>query len=185
MVSKRDNQLVARILAGDAAAFTELYDAHAGRTKAFFLRAGFTPADAEDLLQESFVRAFRSIGSYDARKGEFVTWLGAIARNVARRQWGRRREADLLDPGLAEEMFAVHDNPGETAAAGEEIRAIGDCISLLPGDLARLVRLRYVEGRTTRGVAQAAGMPEATVRSRLAEAHGKLAECMSGKGFFT
>ena len=88
-----------------------------------------------------------------------------------------------MDPELAEEMFAVHDNPGETAAAGEEMRAIAGCVSALPEELARLVRLRYVEGRTTRGVAEAAGMPEATVRSRLAEAHARLLDCMRGKGF--
>lgn len=182
-MSKRDNQLVARVLAGDAAAFGGLYDAHAGRVKAFFLRSGAGDADAEDLTQESFTRAFKGLKTYDARKGQFLTWVGAIARNVVRRHWGLRKQPHAMDPELAEEMFATYDNPGQTAAAGEEVQAIAGCVSALPQELARLVRLRYVDGRTTRGVAEAAGMPEATVRSRLAEAHALLLACMRGKGF--
>ena len=182
-MSKRDNQLVARVLAGDAGAFGGLYDAHAGRVKAFFLRSGLSDADAEDLTQECFTRAFKGLKTYDARKGEFVTWAGAIARNVVRRHWGRRKQADCMDPELAEEMFATYDNPGETAAAGEEMQPVAGCVAALPEELARLVRLRYVEGRATRGVGEVAGMPEATVRSRLAEAHARRIECMRGKGF--
>ncbi|MCY2926569.1 MAG: sigma-70 family RNA polymerase sigma factor [Planctomycetota bacterium] len=182
-VSKRDNQFVARVLAGDATAFGGLYDAHAGGVKAFFLRGGAGDADAEDLTQETFSRAFKSIKTYDARKGEFLTWVGAIARNVVRRHWGRRKQPDGMDPELAEEMFATYDNPGQAAAAGEEVQAIAGCVGALPQELGRLVRLRYVEGRTTRGVGEAAGVPEATVRSRLAEAHALLLACMRGKGF--
>jgi DNA-directed RNA polymerase specialized sigma24 family protein len=52
----------------------------------------------------------------------------------------------------------------------------------LSPDVANLVRLRYVEARTTRGVGQAAGLPESTVRLRLAEARNLLERCLRGKG---
>ncbi len=58
-----------------------------------------------------------------------------------------------------------------------------DCISCLPRELAEIVRLRYVEGRTTRSVGERMGMPEATVRLRLEQAQSLLAQCLKGKGF--
>lgn len=182
-MSKRDLQLVAGCLAGEAAAFESLFEAHAGRTKAYFLRCGFQPTDAEDLMQESFVRAFKSLDTFDAGKGALTTWLGAIARNVARKQWAKRALPDSFDPELAEQMFATRDNPGDHAAGREELQAVSDCIALLPVELGRLVRLRYVEGRTTRGVGEVIEMPESTVRGRLDEARSKLRWCMKQKGF--
>jgi RNA polymerase sigma-70 factor (ECF subfamily) len=154
-----------------------------GRVRAYLLRSGFGPADADDLAQETFLRAFRSLATFEVERGSFVRWLGAIARNVARRRWHRRREPDSFDPELAEEMFAAPDNPGESPEAREEFQAVRACVDALPAELARIVRLRYVEGRTTRGVSAAAGLPEATVRLRLKEACALLAECLRGKGF--
>lgn len=178
----RERQLVSRCLAGDAPAQEALYRLHAGRILAHFLRSGFARADAEDLLQETFVRAFRSLRTFDAARGSLGTWLAAIARNVARKRWHRRREAESFDPELAEEMLAAPDNPGREAERREETDAVAGCVAALPDELERIVRLRYVEGRTTRGIATAAGMPESTVRLRLAEAHERLARCLRGKG---
>ena len=73
--------------------------------------------------------------------------------------------------------------PADALAAAEEIRAVGKCVADLPAELANLVRLRYVDALTTRGIAQAAKMPEATVRSRLAEAVKALEKCLKSKGF--
>ena len=178
-----ERQLVRRAQAGEPAAFTALHAAHAGRVRAYFLRSGFASADADDLAQDVFLRAFRSLGTYDEQRGSVAGWLGAIARNVARRQWGRRSRGELFDPELAEEMFPAEDDPRESPEALEEFQAVRFCVDALPPELARLVRLRYVEGRTTRGVAEAAGVPESTVRVRLAEARELLARCMREKGF--
>lgn len=181
-MNERDGQLISRARAGDAAGYQGLYDRHARRIAAYFSRSGFARADADDLLQETFSRAFRSLGSFDESRGAFGTWLSAIARNVARRRWARRPAPESFDPELAEDVLGVCDNPGETAAQREEIDAVRGCVASLPAELGRIVRLRYVEGRTTRGVAEAAGMPEATVRSRLNEAHALLGRCLRDKG---
>ena len=181
-VDERDAQLVSRCLGGDAGAFEALYDAHAGRIAAYFSRSGFTHADADELVQETFTRAFRSLRTFDAARGRFAAWVATIARNVARRRWGRRTEPGNFDPELAENVLVGGDNPHTAAARQEEIEALRDCIARLPAELGRIVRLRYVEGRTTRGVAAAAAIPEATVRSRLAEAHRRLQRCLEGKG---
>lgn len=174
--------MIRRALAGEGGAFTALHAAHAGRVRAYLLRSGLTSADADDLAQEVFLRAFRSLATYDAERGPFAAWLGAVARNVVRRHWSRRSRGELFDPELAEEMFPADEDPASSPEAMEEIEAIGLCVDALPSALARLVRLRYVDGRTTRGVAEAAGMPESTVRARLAEARDLLARCLREKG---
>jgi len=181
-VNEDDAQLVARCLSGENGAFDALYQAYAPRAWAYFLRSGFSRPDADDLAQETFSRVFRSLATFDATRGAMRAWVATIARNVARKRWGRRAQAENFDPALAEDVLAGGDDPVSTAGRDEEIAAVRDCIERLEEPLRQIVRLRYVEGRTTRGVGVAAGMPEATVRSRLAEAHGRLRRCLEGKG---
>ncbi len=177
-----DSELVLRCLWGDRAAFDPLYRAHAGRVKTYFLRCGFPEAFADDLTQDVFVRVLKSLHTFNPARGTFRQWLAAVTRNVARRRWERRADPESFDPELAEETLATYDNPGAASEEGERMNALGECVRALPPDLARLVRLRYVEGRTTRGIAAAVRMAEATVRLRLAEATDMLRRCMKSKG---
>lgn len=178
-----ERQLVGRCLAGEPSAFEELYLAHAGRVKAYLLRCGFGFLDAEDLHQEVFLRAFKSLDTFDPSAGPLGRWLWAIARNVARRQAGRAARAGDFDPELIEEVLAAPADASADPQRREELSAIGACVAALPADLGRLVRLRYVDGLTTRAMAERAGMAEATVRLRLAESAELLRRCMTGKGF--
>lgn len=176
-------ELIQRCLAGDRSAFEALHAAHVGRIRAYLLRCGFDAASTEDLTQDVFLRAFRSLHTYDAAKGSFRLWLAVIARNVANKQWHRRTQAENFDPQLAEEMFAAPDNPRDWPEAREECEAVRACVNALPAELARVIHLRYVDGRTTRGIAAAMGMPESTVRLRLAEATAVLGQWLKEKGF--
>lgn len=177
-----ESGLIERCMQGDQGSYDLLYGKYACMVKAYLRRCGFSSADAEDLTQEVFVRVFKSLTTFKAEKGSFRGWVGVITRNVARKRWRRRAEPENFDPELAEEIFAGGDNPGQSTQAREEIEAVQGCVEGLAGDLARIVRLRYVEGRTTRGIAAAIDMAEATVRLRLKEAMGLLEECLKGKG---
>ncbi len=178
-----DAQLVQRCLAGEEAAFERLHADHAGRVLAYFARSGFGRHSAEDMTQETFIRAFRSLHTFDANRGRFRPWVAMIASNVARKYWSRRKQPENFDPELAEEMFSEMDNPGLDPVAAEEITAVRRCVDSLPGDLARIVRLRYVDARTTRGIAAEINLPESTVRLRLTEASDMLRKCLKDKGF--
>jgi RNA polymerase sigma-70 factor (ECF subfamily) len=177
-------QLISRCLSGERAAQEELYALHARRVMAYFLRSGFLRADAEDLTQEAFARVFSYLGGYDPSRGAFGGWLFAIVRNVARKHWSSACDVQYYDPQLAEETFCETsgDDPGLSSEQHEELAALRDCLAALPPDVANLVRLRYVDARTTRGVGQAAGLQESTVRLRLAEARNMLERCLRGKG---
>ena len=177
-----ETELIERCLRGNQTSCSQLYSRYAGLVRAYLQRCGFGASDADDLTQEVFVRVFKSLKTFSPARGTFRQWLGAITRNVARKRWRRRPEPENFDPELAEEVFATHDNPGQTPEAREEVDAVRLCIKALPADLARIIRLRYVRGRTTRGIAAATEMAEATVRSRLKEAVTLLESCLRDKG---
>ena len=175
-------QLIARAAGGDREAFEPLHAACAGRVRAYLLRSGFTSADADDLGQETVLRAFRGLRTFDPDRGSWLAWIGTIARNVARRQWKRRKAPENFDPLLADEMFAADSEPVDRPEVREEIAAVRDCVAALPAELGRIVRLRYVDAMTTRGIAAQTHMAEATVRLRLKEAGELLEACLAGKG---
>ena len=177
-----ERQLLAQCLAGDEDARERLYSRHAGCVMAWLLRSGFARADADDLLPETFLRAFRSLATFDAGRGTLRGWIGAIARNVARRQWEKRRETNRFDAELAEEILPAREDASCAPENAEEIDLLRSAIRALPGELRRVLELRYVEGLTGRAVAETLGMPEATVRLRLREAYGLLEKRLAEAG---
>lgn len=178
-----DQELIERILLlNDRAAFETLYARHAGRVKAYLLRSGFRTPRADDLTQDVFLRVYRSLETFDGDKGRFSTWLGTIARNVARKQWAARGDEESLDPELAERVLGGENDPSAWASAEEELAAVGECVERLSGTLKRIVQLRYVEARTTRAIGEALDMPESTVRKRLDEARQAVGRCLAEKG---
>jgi RNA polymerase sigma-70 factor, ECF subfamily len=181
-VRQSDLALIHRAVSGDQSACRELYWQHQERVRGYFARSGFCPADVDDLSQDTFVRFFRSLAGFDSGRGEIGTWLGATARNVARKSWARRDSQMQLDPELAESMFAALDSPADEALFREQVAAVRDCVGRLPDDLSLLVRLRYVEGLSTRGVSGRGALAESTTRVRLAEALRLLEQCLKSKG---
>jgi RNA polymerase sigma-70 factor (ECF subfamily) len=175
-------ELLEAFRAGDAAAFDALYTRHTARVRAYFHRSGFNAADAEDLTQETFLRVHRSAHTFDPARGHFVPWVGTIAKNLARRNFRRRANAESFDTDLAAEVFVTHTNPDEAAQRRENLGRLAECVALLPDEMQRIVHLRYDEALTTRGVADAMGMPESTVRHRLHDARERLRGCLRQKG---
>jgi len=180
-MDRTDTELVAGIMLGDESASRELYRRYARRARAFFLRTGFSPPDADDLTQDTFVRGYRALHTFDAARGPFYGWFQAIATNVARRAF-RKADRENFDISLADDVFAGADGAGGPAEEREELTALDESIKALDPESARLVRLRYVDGRTTRGIAAETGLPEATVRWRLRKALEHLEKDLNAKG---
>ncbi|MFH1730635.1 MAG: sigma-70 family RNA polymerase sigma factor [Planctomycetota bacterium] len=177
-----ESELVAGGLAGDGAAFDALHSAHAARIKAYFLRSGFRENDADDLTQDAFLLAFRALHTFDAARGGFGGWIAKIARNLARKEFRGRPALPHFDPVLADEILVASANPGDPPELREEIAALAKCVDALEPELADVIRLRYVEGRTTRGIAGVIGLSESSVRLRLANAARLLEQCLKKKG---
>jgi RNA polymerase sigma factor (sigma-70 family) len=180
-----DQHCITRHLAGEPEAFEELYSAHAGQVKAYFLRSGFDAAMADDCTQQTFLNVFGAMDRFDSARGGFHTWLRTIANNVCRKRWRKRSfTEEVFDPELADVMLHDDTDPDEMHVLREELAALEQCAEHLPEDAASLIRLRYVDALTTRAIAERLGVPESTVRMRLGQAKDMLLACMSGKGFF-
>lgn len=180
-----EGDLVARAREGDAAAFEELVRTHADRLYAVVLRFTADPDEAEEVMQDAFLRAWRSIGRFQGRSA-FFTWLYRIGINEAKRRAGRRpaagRQVSLEESGI-EEAPDWSDSPELRAEEGDVRRALEEAIGELPLDYRAPLVLRDVEGLSTREAAEVMELGEAAFKSRLHRARMAVRRAMDA--YFT
>lgn len=178
-----DDTLLARRLADDLAdGFEALALAYAGRLYAFALRLGASREDAEEIAQDTLVRAYRALAGYDAARRRELrprAWLFAIALNVQRnRVRGKRLPTVPLDPtdgddngesrSAAREPAAdPREAPEALAEAGETRRELAAALLTLPARLREAVVLRHVQGLSYIEAAAALGVPVGTVKAQV------------------
>jgi RNA polymerase sigma-70 factor (ECF subfamily) len=131
--------------------------------------------DAEDMTQETFIRAFRALPRFEIREGKsFEAWLYRIAVNRCRSRMRRKWYQVLPWPNPAPQIVATSVQPDEEVMRGERRSEILEAVNTL-GDKHRLVVvLRYYAGLTNEEIAQALRIPSGTVRSRLHTARQRL-----------
>jgi RNA polymerase sigma-70 factor, ECF subfamily len=132
MTERTDEDLVAAFLAGDESAATELVHRHAGPVGRYLLARGAAPSDVEDLVQETFFRAFRGLGTWRGG-GALRGWLLRIASNHHRDQHRRARGRQLV-PLEDHDAADAADPQGELQARELQAR--------LQRELDRLPRLQ-------------------------------------------
>ena len=165
-----DAPLVARALRNEAAAFRALYDRH--RPFAFRVARGFSDLDrddAEDVVQEAFVRAFQNLASLK-EPGRFGPWLLTITRNRALTRLARRRTAQDVADDLEREASSQEEAQGpQDASADAEIEVVRRLIAELPeGPEKETVHLFYVEGQlSAREIAERLGVGKSAITMRL------------------
>jgi RNA polymerase sigma-70 factor (ECF subfamily) len=174
-----DDELIVRLAGGDDAALRELFSRHAPWLAAR-LRVVLPAADVEDVLQETFLAAWRGAGGYrpEAAGGG---WLWGIARRQAALWLRRRGRAVSLVQVLAQAETPAAEDPVEAALS----RAVlDDAVAALgpPGSPDREVwRLLYVEDRPVAEVADLMRVPEGTVKSRAYRARRLLRAALLGR----
>lgn len=131
------------------------------------------PGTAEDVAQETFVRAWRNAGSYDARRGRVATWLLTIARNAAIDAM-RARRPEPLDPEI---VAARLQGPDETASPDDRERVRG-VLAELPEPQRRALFLAAFAGRTAREIGELEHAPVGTIKTRIRGAMMKLRESL-------
>ena len=133
-------------------------------------------SDADDLAQETFVRAYQAIGRF--RAGEpLYPWLSRIAVNLTYslfRQRKRRPETSIEPLVEAGRQWAVHDDPAERAAESEQHERLAAAFAELSHEHQAVLTLRVVEGLSYDDIARALGVPPGTVMSRLSRARAEL-----------
>ncbi len=163
-----DEELVRRAQEGDRSAFEELVRRHADRLYGVVIRFCGDATDAEDIVQESFMRAWQSIGRFEARS-QFFTWLYRIGLNEAKRKAGRRsREAPVASADDDVDNVADERRTPAGEAERRDVRAaLERAVRALPEKYRAPLILRDIEGLTTEEAAAVVGLHEAAFKSRL------------------
>lgn len=159
-----DDALIARLARGDDGALRELFSRHAPMLAAR-LRVVLPAVDVEDVLQETFIAAWRGARRYRP-EGAAGGWLWGIARRQAALLLRRRGPAALLLSEAEAAEWQTAADPASTAALRADIEAAVAALGE-PGSAEREVwRLLYLEDRPVAEVAALTGVPEGTVKSR-------------------
>jgi RNA polymerase sigma-70 factor, ECF subfamily len=175
--------LIERCTGGDQVAYATLYERYAPCLYRLAYSILLVDQDAEDVLQESLVYAFRSLRHYDPARGAFRTWLYTITisrcRNARRRKWlPTVALTNLLNVGI--EPPAPAEESPEARAAWQDVHAsLARALRTLSPRLREAVALRYGQGLTYREMAEIMDCPQKTAESRVRLAHEQLRSAMS------
>jgi len=159
-----DRHVADAVLDGDRDAFRLVVEREQVTVYRACLRILGRPHDAEDVAQESFVIAYRSLGSWRG-DGPLGAWLLRIATRQAFRRLGQRREALELPPELPVER--VRSDPLSVALAGERQRSVRLAVSALSEPYREVVALRFFGELSLDEIAAATGRPLNTVKTHL------------------
>ena len=191
-VENGDLSLVRRVQAGERAAYDLLVLKYQHKVVKLVMRYVRNPADAEDIAQEAFIKAYRALPQFRGDSA-FYTWLYRIAINTAKNALVSRDrnlgayEIDAHGPDEGSEMASRLRDPDtpEGLALSDEIRDIVHAaIGALPDDLRTAIMLRELEGLSYEEIATTMNCPVGTVRSRIFRAReaidGRLREVFDG-----
>jgi RNA polymerase sigma-70 factor (ECF subfamily) len=176
-----DETLVMRTRQGDPAAFEALIRQHQRMIYSLTYRMTGSAADAEDLTQETFLRAWRQIGSYRAA-AKFSTWLYRIAINACL-NWRERETLRVeVQAGWAETNGAPELGGQSVPARNEAGRGVHDALLKLPAKQRAAVMLVFYDGLNHAEAAEVLGCSETTVSWRLFIARKKLRRWLAAAG---
>ncbi|HMM54329.1 MAG TPA: RNA polymerase sigma factor RpoE [Candidatus Desulfobacillus sp.] len=179
-----DQQLVVRAQHGDQQAFGLLVSKYQRKLARLLSRLIRDPAEVEDVAQETFIKAYRALGSFRGDSA-FYTWLYRIGINTAKNflvSQGRRaptrtefdaEEAEGFDDG---ELLRDINTPERMLFSKEIAETVNAAMAALPEDLRTAITLREIEGMSYEDIARMMNCPIGTVRSRIFRAREAVAE---------
>jgi RNA polymerase sigma-70 factor (ECF subfamily) len=173
---------------GDPDALTAMISRYQHRLYRYLLRLVREPAAADDLFQQTWLRVMEKIGRYDARRN-FESWLFSVAHNLAVDAWrGKRGESRLDDDdgGESGEPAGALPRTGEPDALErlldfERGAMLAACMHELPSIHREVLTLRFEEDMKLEEIAEVAGIPLSTVKSRLRRALEGLRAAMDAR----
>jgi len=161
-------RLVRQIARGDREAFGRFYDRYASLVFTFAIRLLRVRAEAEDLLQEVFIQAWRQADSYSDERGSPEAWLLTITRSrgIDKLRSIRRRNEKVRDAEESAGMQAI--GMVESGAANSEARlTVSGALAELPDAQRKVLELAYFDGLTQTEIAARLGEPLGTVKTRM------------------
>ena len=176
MVSPQsDEDLVSKIVGGEEEAFSQLYDRYRQRVYATVYRVIQDAAEAQDATQEVFIKIYRSISDWDAKKAKFSTWLYRLAANHAIDCWRIRRRRHETQPAEVPDRESLPDRtirdailtPFGALEKKESIAQIRSCVDNLPELQKKVFLLRYFQELKLEEIAEMEECSLGTVKTSL------------------
>ncbi len=161
-----DRSCIRRMRAGDASGLEELYDRHAAMLYGLALRIVGRPADAEEVLQDTWLQAWRTAATWDPARGTVAGWLVTLARSRAidrLRSIGSRRRAESSSPPPA--APATGDEPAARAEQREQHARITAALAALTPRQREVLELGYFGGLSQSEIAGRLDAPLGSVKS--------------------
>lgn len=176
--------LIARCLRGDQTAFTALYNQYAPGVYRLCYGLVLNTQDAEDVVQEVFVYAFKNLRRFDPERAAFKTWLYTIAVSRSRNVYRRKRLPQVdISQLFSLSIAAPRSETPEAALAQRNAQdALVRALATLTPPLREAVVLRYGHGLTYREIADVMDCPPKTAESRVRLAHNQLRGLLQNTG---
>lgn len=184
---QQDSELIARTQAGDAAAFDELIVKYSPRLYGLVYNMTSNHEDTNDLLQDIWAKAFRSIKGFRGQSS-FYTWIHSIGVNMTinflkKRSRRHHMSLDDVDSGIQNDKEFIEltatSTPVREADLGELQQRLNEALQKLSPDHRAVVTMFDIQGMPHAEIAKIMGVSEGTVRSRLFYAHRQLQNFLS------
>lgn len=174
--TESDARVIERILAGETALFEELVRRYQRLVASVAYKMGIRDADLDDMVSEVLLKAYRNLHRYRPEHA-FSTWLYRLTSNRVLDELRARRRS-----GRSEPLDDRHADPGPPTDRGVEdadrARAVAAALGQLPDDYRAPLVLLHMEGRKVSEIAYALGLPEGTVKTRLARGRERMRQIL-------
>ncbi len=170
--------LLQRVAAGEQKAFAELIDVYKRPLFGFLGRMGIAQAQAEDIAQETFLRAWTHLHSFEPKRAQFGTWLFTIARNLACDALQASPLWHEIQGDETSEQACKHPGPAQTLERAQQHALLQSALRRLPMADRTALALVYVHELALADVARIEGASLAAIKTRLHRAREKLRDLL-------
>jgi len=174
--TESDARIIERILAGETALYEQLVRRYQRLVASVAYKMGIRDADLEDMVSEVLIKAYRNLHRYRPEHA-FSTWLYRLTSNRVLDELRARRRG-----GRSEPLDERHADPGPptdcAVEAADRAQVVATALGLLPDEYRAPLVLLHMEGRKVSEIAYVLGLPEGTVKTRLARGRERLRQIL-------
>jgi RNA polymerase sigma factor (sigma-70 family) len=171
---------IQEVLAGNKHSYTHIINKYKNPLYATILRMTKNPQDAQDFVQEAFIKVYHQLGKYDG-KGSFSSWIYRVAVNHCLDEF-RKKSYHIQKVELSEDKFENPSHPEVIFLKKERSRQLERVVATLPEDERMIILLRYVNELSYDEISELLDIPVTTVRNKLHRAKMKMRKSVNQEG---
>ena len=177
--------MIAKARAGDREALGELVAVCWHPVYRLICHKTGSAEDAQEITQETFFRAFRSLSGYRQTETKFTTYLGRIALNLVTDFWRKKGRTPIVtDLTEQQQLLSAELDPGEQLVQQETRQTLADALKELPDDQRQVIELRIITGLPVKETSTAMGKSEAAIKMLQQRALKSLRQKLLDRGVF-